>query len=325
MEAPKEPGKSIPRKTGSVGTSRNTAILVLCIGIAAFLWLLIKLSDNYNWRVPVALEYSNLPSDRVAVRELPKESEVIVNATGFKLLLARFKVIDIVLPIAYRENLQQPYLLASSLESELADEMPPGYALLGFSPDTLYMQFDKKISKKVPIRLNGTVSYAKQFEGLGLPTFLPDSIEVSGPERLIDSIQYWNTQPLELLDLKESFAGEVMLDKPNFSSISLGQGKVKLSVAVEAFTQITREVEIELLNVPKNKQITPYPKKVTVFIHVGLSNLEAARSANITATADFSDVNIKKDRFVEVELSDYPAFMKISKFEPFNIEFIVYN
>lgn len=325
MEAPKEPGNVIPRKTGSVGTSRNTAILVLCIGIAAFLWLLIKLSDNYNWRVPVTLAYSNLPDDRVAVRELPKESEVMVNATGFKLLLARFRVIDIVLPIAYRDNMAQQFILASTIENELADELPPGYTLLGFSPDTLYMQFDKKLTKKVPLLLNGKVTYAKQFEGLGAPVLSPDSVEVSGPERLIDTLQYWKTQPLELLDLKESKKGEVPLQKPSFSSVTLGQDKVGYSVSVEAFTQITREVDIELLNVPKNKQITPYPKKVTVFIHVGLSNLEAARSANIKATADFENVNIKKDRFVDVKLSGYPAYMKISKFEPFNIEFIVYN
>ncbi len=325
MEAPKVPENKIPRKTGSVGTSRNTAILVLCIGIAAFLWLLIKLSDNYNSRVPVSLNYSNLPDDRVAVRELPNKSEVMVNATGFKLILARFGIIKIQLPIAYRENLNQHFLLASNIESELADKMPPGYQLLGFSPDTLYMQFDKKLTKKVAVVFNGKVSYAKQYEGLGAPSIMPDSIEVSGPERLIDTLQYWYTQPVELLELNESKKGEVLLQKPMFSSISLSLDKVNYDVQVEAYTQITREVEIELLNVPNNKQITPYPKKVTVFIHVGLSNLEAARTAKISATADFKDVNLKKDRFVEVKLGGYPAYMKISNFEPFNIEFIVYN
>lgn len=325
MEAPKGPGNTIPRKTGSVGTSRNTAILVLCIGIAAFLWLLIKLSDNYNWRVPVTLVYSNLPDDRVAVRELPKTSEVIVNATGFKLLLARFRIVDIVLPIAYRENMARQYVLASDIEGELADEMPPGYTLLGFLPDTLYMQFDRKLTKKVPVMLNGTVSYAKQFEGQGPVVLSPDSVEVSGPERLIDTLKYWLTQPVELVNLKESKKGEVLLQKPSFSSVTLHRDKISYLITVEAFTQITREVEIELINVPKNKQITPYPKKVTVFVHVGLSNLEAARSAKITATANFENVNIKKDRFVEVKLSNYPDYMRISKFEPYNIEFIVYN
>ncbi len=325
MEAPKVPDNKIPRKTGSVGTSRNTAILVLCIGIAAFLWVLIKLSDNYNWRVPVTLTYSNLPNDRVAVRELPKESEVIVNATGFKLILARFRIIKIELPIAYRENLRQQFILASTIENELADEMPPGYQLLGFSPDTIYMQFDKKLTKKVPVLLNGKVTYAKQFEGLGEPALWPDSIEVSGPERIIDTLQNWYTQPIKLLELKESKLGEVLLEKPYFASVTLQQDKVKYKVEVEAFTQITREIEIELLNVPKNKQITPYPKKVTVYIHVGLSNLEAARNAKILATANFENVNLKKDRFVEVKLGGYPDYMKISNFEPFNIEFIVYN
>jgi hypothetical protein len=325
MEAPKDPENKLPRKTGSVGTSRNTAILVLCVGIAAFLWLLIKLTDSYNWRVPVTLTYSNLPNDRVAVRELPKKSEIMVNATGFKILLARFRIIQITLPISYRENMNQPFVLANELENELAGDLPLGYELLSFSPDTIYLQFEKKISKKVPIVINGTISYAKQYEGRGLPVLSPDSVTVSGPESILDTLQQWYTDPLMFKEITESKKGEIALQKPYYSSISLEQLNVNYSIEVEAFTQLTREIEIELVNVPINKQITPYPKTVKVFVHVGLSNLEAARNANITATADFENVNLKKDRFVEVKLSGYPDYLKISGFEPFNIEFIVYN
>jgi hypothetical protein len=325
MEAPKGPENKIPRKTGSAGTSINTAILVLCVGIAAFLWLLIKLSDNYNWRVPVTLNYSNLPDDRVAVRALPSKSEVMVNATGFKILLARFRIIKITLPIAYRDNMSQPFVLASTLENELAGDLPPGYELLSFSPDTIYLQFEKKISKKVPIVINGTTTYAKQYEGRGKPTISPDFIVVSGPESILDTLHVWYTEPLLFKELTESKKGEIALQKPYYNSVSLEQTKVIYSIEVEAFTQLVREIEIELVNVPGKKQITPYPKTVKVFVHVGLSNLEAARNANITATADFENVNLKKDRFVEVKLSGYPDYMKISGFEPFNIEFIVYN
>jgi hypothetical protein len=325
MEAPKGPEDKLPRKTGSVGTSRNTAILVLCVGIAAFLWLLIKLSDSYNWRVPVTLTYSNLPDDKVAVRELPTKSEIMVNATGFKIILARFRIVRISLPISYRENMNQPFVLASALENELAGDMPLGYKLLSFSPDTIYLQFEKKTTKKVPIVISGTVSYAKQYEGRGLPVLSPDSVTVIGPESVLDTLQQWYTQPMKFKEIAESKNGEIALQKPYYSSVSLAQTKVKYNIEVEPFTQLTREVEIELLNVPRNKQITPYPKTVKVFVHVGLSNLEAARNATLKATADFKNINLKQDRFVEVKLSGYPSFMKISSFEPFNIEFIVYN
>lgn len=325
MEAPKGPDNKIPRKTGSVGTSRNTAILVLCVSIAAFLWLLIKMSDSYTWRVPVTLSYSNLPDDKVAVRELPSKSEVMVNATGFKILLARFRIIKITLPIAYRDNMSHPYLLANTLENELAGDMPPGYELLMFSPDTIFLQFDKKLTKKIPVLLSGDISYAKQFEGRGEPVLSPDSILVSGPESIIDTLQHWYTVPFAFKELTESKKGDVLLQKPQYNSITLAQQQVGYNIEVEAFTQLIREVEIELLNVPKNKHITPYPKTVKVHIHVGLSNLEAARKAKITATADFENVNLKKDRFVEVKLTSYPDYMKINSFEPYNIEFIVYN
>lgn len=325
MEAPKEPENRIPKKTGSAGTSRNTAILMLCMGIAAFLWLLIKLSDTYTWRVPVTLVYSNLPEDKVAVRELPDESEILVNTTGFKLLLAKFKIINITLPISYRENLSRPYLLASNLQDELAGEMPPGYQLLGFAPDTLYMQFDTKTSKKVPVVLAGNISYAKQYEGRSIPAVVPDSIEVTGPKSIMDTLTVWYTQPLSLTDLKESKEGNIALLQPQYSSVTLGAKEVRYSVEVESYTQITREVDIVLVNVPRNKQITPYPKKVQVTMHVGLSHLDAAKSATIKAVADFENVNLKKDRFVGVELTGYPDFIKISGFEPRNIEFIVYN
>lgn len=325
MEAPKEPEARIPKKTGSAGTSRNTAILLLCMGIAFFLWLLIKLSDNYSWRVPVSLVYTNLPDDRVPVRDLPTKSEVLVNTTGFKLLLARFRIVNITLPIAYRENRAQPYLLARNLQTDLASEMPPGYELLSFSPDTVFLQFDVKKTKKVPVRLNGQIEYAKQFEGEQSPVFSPDSVAISGPKSIMDTLRHWYTEPKDFEGLKETKTGKLKLAEPEYSSVTLEIDEVGYEIEVESFTQITREIEIELLNVPKNKQVTAYPKKIKVYIHVGLSRLDAARNANITATANFEKVNLKKDRFVEVRLSGYPDYIKISNYEPRNVEFIVYN
>ncbi len=325
METASGPENQIPKKNRSAGTSKNTAILLLCMGIAAFLWLIIKLSNTYTAYVPVALAYANLPDDRVAVRDLPDKSKVLVNATGFKLLMAKFKIVRITLPIAYRANQAQPYVLARSLQSELAGEMPPGYSLISFSPDTIHLQFDKKITKTVPVRLQGDIGYAKQFEGRDKPTVSPDSVTVSGPASILDTLRYWYTEPVNHPELKETHSGNIALQKPPYTSLSLSVGTVEYSIEVESYTQITREVNIELANVPRNKQVTPYPKKVKVFIHVGLSNLEAARNANITATANFDNVNLKKDRFVEVKLSGYPDYMKISGYEPRNIEFILYN
>ncbi len=325
MEAPKEPENRIPKKTGTAGTSRNTAILLLCMGIAAFLWLLIKLSDTYTWRVPVTLVYSNLPDNRVPVRDLPRKSEMLVNATGIKLILARFRIIDITLPISYRENKSTPYLLARNLQNELAGEMPVGYKLLNFYPDTIFLQFDEKLSKKVPVMLAGNVSFAKQFESRSKPTTAPDSVLVSGPHSTIDTLMAWYTEPVNHTDIKETITGKVKLQKPKYTSVTLAVDEVDYTIEVESYTQITREIDIELVNVPRNKKITPYPKKVKVFVHVGLSNLEAARTATIVATADFEKVNMKKDRFVEVRLSGYPDYIKINGYEPRNIEFIVYN
>ncbi|CAN5274269.1 YbbR-like domain-containing protein [soil metagenome] len=325
MEAPKEPENRIPKKSGAAGTSRNTAILLLCMGIAFFLWLLIKLSDNYTWHVPVTLVYSNLPDNRVPVRDLPTKSEVMVHTTGLKLILARFRIINITLPIPYKENKAHPYVLGRNLQNELASEMPPGYQLLGFSPDTIFLQFDKKVTKKVPVKLNGKVTYAKQYEGRPAPIFSPDSVMVSGPQSVIDTLRYWPTTAMDFENIKDDKSGKVKLQKPNYGSVSLDETAVGYQIDVESFTQITREITIEVINVPKGKKITAYPKKVKVYIHVGLSNLDAAKSVNISATVDFKDVNIKKDRFVEVKLSGYPEYMNINNFEPHNVEFIVYN
>lgn len=325
MDAPQGLENQTPKKASPSGTSRNTAILVLCIGIASFLWLLIKLSDSYTWRVPAALVYANLPENKVAVRELPKKVELLVTTTGFKLLLARFRIINITLPVTYRENTKQPYLLSSDLVSDIANEMPLGYTLISLSPDTIFLEFDKKTSRKVPVKLSGEVSFAKQYEVRNRPTVTPDSIWVSGPASILDTLSHWPTETLVLANLKESKKGNVQLQKPQYSSIELATKEVSYELEVESFTQITREIEIELINVPRNKRITAYPKKVKVFVHVGLSNLDAARSASITAQADFAGINLKKDRFVEVRLSGYADFLKISGYEPRNVEFIVYN
>lgn len=298
---------------------------MFCLVLAFVLLLLNKLSrSDYKGEVQARVTYVNYPKGKIPVSPLPEELKLRVETTGFKLLWARVvnkpKVrIDLSqLSGADRTptNVFKPYI-----SSQLSD----GYLLEGITPDTLYFQFENSLTKKVPVQGNIQISFKRQFDFKEPTIIKPDSVTVTGPEKLVDSIKAWYTEKLTFQNLDVSLQNEVALVKPEQPTIKISPEKVNYVVTVEEYTEKILEVEIQKVNLPDAKDVNIYPKKVKVACRVGLSNYQQVTPESFILVTDFATVDLKKSKYARVELKQAPSYVKSLDYSPKSVEYIIYK
>ena len=323
-----EPGLEPDKSTSKTPKSRvpnNTGVFFVCLGIAFVLWLVVRLSSVYVGTIPAFIRYTNMPENKVSVQPLEKKVKLRVETPGYKLLLTQMGFNKIYLDIDLQETRHKQFLLTDDLRKRVAENLPLDVRLFSISPDTLYLNFDEKYSRRIPVRLVKKLEFEKQFDQKELIQLSPDSVEVSGPKILIDSIKSWPTVELKQKRVKDNLRGTIDLVKPARNGISISPETVKYNIVVEEFTEQSIEVEVRKMNVPAGMQITTYPKKVKVTFQVPLNNYEAINETSFEVVADFGKIEIGKQKEVYLELTQTPAYVKGVTISPISTEYIIYK
>lgn len=324
---PEQPGSdneslAKPRDTRELS---NTAILIICMGIAFLLWLLIKLSNTYSGQVTAYVHYSNLPENKVLVKPLEKKVKLRVETTGFKLLLSNVGFQPVNIDIDFQELHNTHFILTEDVKKRISENLPPDIKLHSISPDTLYLYFDEKATKKVPVRLDADLEFEKQFGLKKSVQLSPETILVAGPRVLLDSIHEWKTAVLKRKQIKGDLRGTIGLATPGKEGLSVTPDKVHYNLNVEEFTEHSLEVPVTRINVPAGISITTYPKNIKVTFQVALSNFEAVNAAGFELVADFSKIDLHNQKQVYLQLVKYPPYLKNVTFSPQSVEYIIYK
>ncbi|MDX2000910.1 MAG: hypothetical protein SFW35_00630 [Chitinophagales bacterium] len=302
----------------------NTALFMACLFVASFLWLMVRLSGVYSGTVTAHLRYINMPDNKVMVKGLDTKLKLYVETTGFKLLLAKFGFSRTVLDIDYDDYRYTSYVLTEDLKKKFADNLPNEIKLKDIKPDTLFLYFDERVTKTVPIRLLWDIAFQKQYGMKDSIIISPDSVKLTGPKSLLDTIHSWPTKKLKMKDVKSDMDGQIDLAKGP-EVIDLNAKKVNYHAAIEEYTEQTVEVEVRLTNLPNNMDITTYPKKVAVTFQVPLSSYQTVSDDAFEVVANFTNVDLSAQQKVYVELNKAPANVKNVSLSPTAVEYIIYD
>jgi len=223
--------------------------------ISASIWLLNALSKNYTSVLEYPLVYTDFPEDKVFVGELPGHLDLQINAHGYALL--RYRMFRKPVPISfdvsdYNLNRGQDgssaYILTRYLKDHISRQLDAELQLLEIKPDTLYFQFAGKVSRMVKIQADFNYTIVNQFTIKDRIMLTPDSVEVTGPDLIVDTLAYISTERLDLGELNRNYSDKVRLYK--MPDLTYNISRVNCSIELERFTELQVSVPIEVLNLP---------------------------------------------------------------------------
>ena len=299
---------------------------LLFIILSVFFWFMTKLSKEYDSTIEYPVSYINLPEDKL-LQEAPVEViEIHVKTTGFKLISATFFPTELKIDVSNLnwKSSTDYYLLLSQQRLAIQKQMKTGVEIDFFINDSIHFNLGKLKNKKVLVKPLLDLSYATGFELNGNIITVPDSILISGPESILDTIDFVSTKLLQIKKLNNSIDQTIEIERfPSNSNVKLQQKNIKIIANVEKYTEGTLEIPFEVLNLPENNIINTFPKVVKVTYKVALSNFNKIDFTSFLIHCDYQVSQKNNLSYLIPILVEKSPMVKYVRMSPMKIDYII--
>lgn len=314
-------------KKSNLRIDRNIITYLICVVIATILWFLNALNKDYSAVISYPVKYVNLPQGKHLISDLPSTLSLEVRAKGFALLGHRISTSF--LPITFNVNTYSNHLLekdevfeytlnTNEIKDKIGNQLNTEIKLLDITPATIEFKFAQSVEKKVAVRPVVNYTLKRQYI-LNQITATPDSVLVSGPATIIDTLRYISTKSLRLKDLGKSVTKEVELTPPRGCTVD--DATVKLDLQVEQFTETKKTIRLQARHVPGSFYLRLFPDNVNITYDVGLSNYEKITNQDFEFYVDYDQT--QSSSYLDVKVGKTPAFIKNLVFSPQKVEYII--
>ena len=309
---------------------REAAVFSFFLVLAFIFWFLNGLSKEMNGRIEYPVRYINFPESRALVNELPDHLDLNVTGPGYSIVQTKMGgrrehlTIDLdeasIRVIEDRERLRF-YILSFSLREELSTQIRSEFEISSISPDTIYFELDRIRRKVVPVIPDVKVITQRQYFVHGAITTDPDSVEVSGPRSIVDTVNAIYTRPFTFEQLKED--GYKTLGLKTIPKVGFSERRVDVNVPVAQYTEAVRSLPITLLNIPDSARVRLFPDEVSVTCIVALSDYNSFIDAPIEAVVDLKSLDIRTTTRLQVNIRNIPSFVSQLRLNPQSVEYMI--
>ena len=309
--------------------SGKAFIFLVCLAFASFLWFLNALEKHYTDHITVPISYVNLPSGKGLVGKLPDKFELTVDAYGYTLLQHKLRLAFSQTTIDVNEltnkNLESRYLSryiisTNDHKDEFAKQISNEIQIISIHPDTISFTVTNLREKLVKICPVLNLNLDREFVLRRAPQVEPESVLITGPESIIDTLECIYTNPINIKKIAHQTVNEATLNlKPELTSKILS---AKVLIEVEQSTEAKFDVPVKILHEPDTLLVKTFPSKVRVSCRVGLSNYNKVTSSGFMAIVDFSE-RLITDSKLNVKLEQVPDFVISADFFPKEVDYII--
>ncbi|WP_439128821.1 CdaR family protein [Polaribacter sp.] len=290
------------------------------------IWFLITLSKEYVITINFPINYTGISKDKILQSTPQKDLNLVVKASGFKILKTRLNTKKIAINSAKlnRKKGTKYFVLPRTQKASVQQQLPSGVDLQEIIKDTLYLDLGSLVTKKVVIKPNVDLKYHVGYDLSEKIKIQPDSVLVYGPENYIKTLQNVEMNPLVLTDLKNDFEKSVALKKPkDIKNLKFSKQKVIVTGKVEKFTEGTLIVPYNIINVPENLTINTLSKKVSVVFIVGLSHFNKINANSFQIVCDYNTTQKNNLNYLIPKVISKPEIIKSYKLVPNKIDYLI--
>lgn len=216
--------------------NRELPVFAFFLLLSFVFWYLNELSKNLQGTINYPVRYINPPKDRIVTGDLPDKLEMDLRGPGYSILKVKLSgsrapvVIDFsrLTPRRLPGTVPHYYLVTSGLINNFSKQMHADFEILSIHPDTLYFGYDRLVTRRVRVRPDFKVELAEGKKVIIVPD--PDSITVSGPAHMLDTLGGIPTKHRSFKRMNENFKSRVPLECPGY--LQTTQKRVTVEVTI---------------------------------------------------------------------------------------------
>jgi hypothetical protein len=304
-------------------------VYFVCVLIATFIWLMMKLSDGYSKEIEIPIKYSNYPEGMVLVNKPISSLKVKVESQGFQMMtIALRNNKQVRIDLSKIELHRTPYkrwvasipshLFANEISTQLGVD-PIGSKV---RPDSIYFVFDSLITKTLPVVIKSKLSFMEGNTLWGDLVVDPKMVEVSGPALKLNSTKFVVADSLILEQIGEDFSKKLKLLKPG-NLVSMNPTNVTVSAKVTKFSEFTSEAPLRVqTNIPDLK-IKLFPPKVKITYSIPIPEYDNISDSSFIVSVNIDSLDVLKGSFLIPKIVRKPDVVRSAYLDVDRVEFII--
>lgn len=287
-----------------------------------------SLSKEYTIELNFPVTYINSPIDKVVSNRLPETIDIEIKSSGFKLLIYKLRQKNESLFIDIKDAQALPlknhyFLLTNSRVDKITSQFSNDIKIIKIYPDTIFLDFSKKISKIVPVKANFKVAFDKTNLSTDSIILSPAVVRISGTADQIAKITYVETEPLSLKNSSDSLSLKLnILKTPELKLLEFSPQTVQAVIRVTKYTEASIDLPIEVENLPTGFGLKIFPDKVSIKYNVAFQNYEKINALQFRAVVNYAKIEPSSNK-LKIQLVKCPSEIRSVKMDPEKVEFII--
>ncbi|GLB49724.1 CdaR family protein [Neptunitalea lumnitzerae] len=303
--------------------NKKTATFLVFLGFSSIIWLLIKLSKEYQQNYDVTLKFYETDKQKIITNQTTKTVSVLIKSTGFQLLkynltsnefnidITDLGDQDIVIDLGnnrYKNAMQRQTFKRSNV--------------LGVTPEKVNVTVDTLTSKEIEVIPTVQLIYRNGYQLSDSVKVSPNFITAYGPSEFLDSLSTVNTEYISLEDVFDDFEKTVKLTPAKNKEINYSQNTVTISGSVERFSEKVFELPVRFINVPDHVSIKSFPEAVKVVCKGNIEELKAASVNDFDLICDYNNID-STSTFVKTKVRTKPKNIDVVKINDDNFQVLI--
>jgi len=285
--------------------------------------MLSKITSNYTKTIVFAVKPVDIPSDQVVLDQSIDSIRLELNGYGYN--LAKYYIDQPIVEISLNDldKVKSKYQWTKQRNfSDLQEKFNESVSLISTSVNQIDFIIEQYESKNVPVELQLELNYKSGFDSFQEYKLSKDSITVTGPNSLIDTINVIETQKLVLNQIDSDINSAIWLKPSENQNVIYSEESIGFQLKVEKFTEESIKVPITIVNIDDNMKINYYPKVVSVLYRVSIKDYKAVNPMDFRVECDLNTIN--KDNSVLISsITKKPSNVKKSRIENNQIQYVI--
>ena len=314
--------KKIARNFKRFLFSKNALSFLFFLLLAAAFWFSHTANKLRETNITIPLRYSTLPPNYAITNQPPQEIKLSIRDEGLNLFsYSKKRLVALNIDLLKADMSKEHFKLTQEqVFSRLSNYLQPTTTILSFSPDTIYVSYEKLDSVVLPVKLDANIELAQQYILSNEIQLIPSEITVFGNPEILKNLNEIRTEHLELKQLNDTVSLKIPLLPVELVNFSVNE--VKVSIKSEMFTEKRLQLPVTFVNVPDNFSVRSFPAVVDVAYNIGLSHYNTNYD-NVTVVVDYEDIIQNKQEKQRLKVINNSSKTFNIRLTPEEIEFVL--
>ena len=296
-------------------------VFLLFLLLALVISIVAKLSNKVTQTLTIELVPSNLTDTDILIDNNSKFINVTVNSQGLNLIKYAFRDLKLNVDFSSLKKDGLNYIWSKDDNgykvSELFDNSTN---IQDISPNLISFAYDLQSIKKIPVFINESTQFSPGYNLIKPLECIPDSVLIIGSKAIVDNTFSIRTKKIELTSVKQNI--DEFIELQFDENLKYSDSIIKIIGKVDRFTEGKLNIPVKVINIPKDLNVTIFPKVVPVLFYTNLTSYNSISVSDFIVECDFSSIN-QENNILFPRLVSYPKSILRASIQLGKLEYVI--